>query len=78
MPKTSATEGLLTTTQVAERLGASVRTVSHWAKAGHLPVAHKLPGRTGAMLFNPADVDRFQASKLERVTLVRLRDEAAS
>ena len=50
---------LLTTAQVAERTGKTVSTVNRWAAIGKLPVAHKLPGRTGVNLFDPADVDRL-------------------
>ena len=35
----------------------TVRTVQRLAASGALPVAHKLPGQTGAFLFSPADVD---------------------
>lgn len=42
---------LLSTAETAERLGVSVRTVIRWAETGRLPVAHRMPGKTGAMLF---------------------------
>lgn len=54
---------LLTTRQVAERRGVTVATVNRWADTGRLPIAQKLPGLTGANLFNPADVERFEAEE---------------
>ena len=50
-------DGLLTTAQVAERLNKPIGTINRWATEGKLPVAYQLPGRTGAKLFDPADVD---------------------
>ena len=41
----------LTTRQVAERLGKSVATVKRMAADGRLPHAVKVPGDTGAYLF---------------------------
>lgn len=51
---------LLTTAQVAERIDKTISTVNRWAATGKLPVAHKLPGRTGVNLFDPAVVDEVQ------------------
>jgi excisionase family DNA binding protein len=48
---------LLTTRQAAERLGVDRGTVSRAAAAGRLPAAGKLPGRTGAYLFDAAVID---------------------
>lgn len=53
---------LLTTAEVAERLGVSARTVARYAEAGELPVAQRLPGTTGALLFDLAEVEKFLAS----------------
>ena len=47
----------LTSAQVAERLGVSVKTVHRMVLAEDLRPAAKLPGRTGAYLFDPADVE---------------------
>ena len=44
---------LLTTAQVAERLGVSVDTVQRWARAGIIAYALKVPGRTGGYMFDP-------------------------
>jgi excisionase family DNA binding protein len=53
---------LLTTAQVAERLGLSVATVNRRAKDGELRPEMEFPGRTGARLFHPAEVERFAAT----------------
>jgi excisionase family DNA binding protein len=47
----------LTSRQVAERLGVDLRTVHRMADDGRLPSAGKLPGLTGAYLFDPAVID---------------------
>jgi excisionase family DNA binding protein len=52
---------LLTTAQVAERFGVMPRTVTRWVAAGRLPVAQRLPGRTGANLFDPSVVAELAA-----------------
>lgn len=51
------TKPLLTTTDVAAQLGVSVRTIHRMAKAGTLPYVVKVPGETGAYLFDPAVID---------------------
>lgn len=58
---------LLTTAQVEARYGVSRRTITRWAQTGKLPVADRLPGETGALLFRPEDVDAVLASQPERV-----------
>ena len=50
---------LLSTAQVAVMLGKSTATVKRMALAGTLPPAIKLPGETGAYLFDRADVERL-------------------
>lgn len=62
---------LLTTAQVATRFGVMPRTVNRWVASGRLPVAMRLPGRTGANLFDPADVE-----KLHRGSSVAIADDA--
>lgn len=52
-------EQLLPTKQVAELLRVDVRTVHRMAEDGRLPPALKLPGTTGAWLFERADVERI-------------------
>jgi excisionase family DNA binding protein len=58
---------LLTTRQVADRLGVTVSTVSRWAKFGDITVAARLPGKRGQMLFDPVDVAKFEITWQTRV-----------
>ena len=53
MPKTDT---LLTTAQVAQRLGVDVRTVHRWVKRGDLVPALKAPGIRGPLFFREADL----------------------
>jgi len=53
----SATDELLTATQVGNLIGRSGRTVIRMAEAGKLAIAAKLPGPNGAHLFRKTDVD---------------------
>lgn len=68
----------ISTGEVADQLGVSVRTVARWVEVGALPMLRQLPGKTGTMLFDPDVVDDFAKTKLVTVTTVRLADEAAS
>jgi len=43
---------LLTVVQLAALRGESITTVKRKARAGIIPVAMKVPGRTGAYLFD--------------------------
>ena len=54
---------LLSTKQVAERCGVHVATVSRWVTSGKLTPALKLEGKTGVMLFRPADVDALASDE---------------
>ena len=51
---------LLMTAQAAEIVGKSVPTINRWAAEGVLPPAQKLPGRTGAYLFERSEVERVR------------------
>lgn len=48
---------LLTTAQVSELTRLSVTHINRLALEGKLPVAQKLPGRTGAYLFERAAIE---------------------
>jgi excisionase family DNA binding protein len=48
---------LITTAEAAPILGLTVATVNKRAAAGRLPVAHKLPGLTGAYLFRRDEIE---------------------
>lgn len=54
----------MTAAQAAARLGVDRKTILRWIADGRLP-AVKLAGRTGAYLFDPADVDRLAAQRAE-------------
>ena len=47
----------LTANESAERAGVSRRTITRWIESGRLAPVAKLPGDTGALLFDPDDVD---------------------
>lgn len=45
--------------EACERLGIDRSTLSRWVAAGRITPTFRLPGATGSMLFDPADVDRI-------------------
>lgn len=57
----------MSTAEVAEHLDRPVGTINRWAAEGKIPVAYKVGGRTGANVFNRADVENF-AKTLPPVT----------
>lgn len=57
---------LLTTAQVAQAAGVSVRTIARWVKSGRIAPALQGPGETGAYLFDPSVLDDITA--LERAS----------
>jgi predicted DNA-binding transcriptional regulator AlpA len=63
VPPVSQLDHLLSAAETAELLGYSVATIKRRAKDGTLPVAMKLPGATGAYLF-----DRNEVLNAEGVT----------
>lgn len=52
---------LITTAEVAERLGVSIPTVNRWVRDGRLTPVQKLPGIRGANLFRADDIERESA-----------------
>ena len=56
------TNDLLTSAEVCERLSIDRSTLSRWVSSDRLKPAMKLPGRRGAFLFSPTDVDRLTAA----------------
>jgi hypothetical protein len=52
---------LITAREAAGILRKSPRTVARWVDAGKLDVAKKLPGDTGARLFDRAAVEAIKA-----------------
>lgn len=55
-------DDLITAAEAAARLGVPKRTLLRWAKFGLVPAA-KLPGRTGAYLFDPATIEQLASRK---------------
>lgn len=55
------TTELLTSAEAADRLGISRMTVNRRVRSGDIPAAGRLPGRTGAWLFDPAVIDNLKA-----------------
>ena len=62
MPKTP-TPNLIGSAEACERLGIDRSTLSRWVAFGRLPLAMRLPGPTGALLFHPSDVERLAAER---------------
>lgn len=50
----------LGTVEAAERIGVERSTLSRWVASGRIVPLHKLPGRTGVVLFDPAEVERVR------------------
>ncbi len=48
---------LLGVSEAAALVGVSIATIKRAASAGQLPIAHKMPGQTGAYLFHRTDVE---------------------
>lgn len=61
------TVDLMTTAEVAERLGVSVSTVTRMAQSGRLTPAHKSPAKRGAYVFDRATVEAYVAERGWRV-----------
>lgn len=53
------TTEFMTTAAVAERLRRSKRTIHRMADRGELPAAHRLDGKTGALLFSRQVVEMY-------------------
>jgi hypothetical protein len=56
-------ENLITSSEVAKLLGKSVSAVNRDAQLGYLPVAYKVPGKTGSYLFDRAAVEAKAAQR---------------
>lgn len=59
MPQTSPPAEYLGAAEAARRLGIDRSTFNKQVRMGAIPTAMKLPGRTGARLFDPAVIDRL-------------------
>lgn len=60
----NADELLIGVTEAATILGVDPATVTRWAKSGKLPYLRKLPGKTGAFLFDAGAVRRVAQQQL--------------
>lgn len=49
---------LIGSAKACEVLDIDRSTLSRWVKAGTITPKHQLPGKNGAMLFDPQDVNR--------------------
>jgi excisionase family DNA binding protein len=59
-----ATTALLSSREVADRLGVGIRTVHRWAKSGQL-TATKLTGATSSWVFDAAYIDELVAGQTD-------------
>ncbi len=50
-------------TEVCKRLGIDRGTLTRWIQLGRITPAGKLPGPSGAYLWDPAYIDRFVAQR---------------
>lgn len=67
----------LTTRDIAERYGLSHRQIGRLRESGALPHAEKIPGRTGAYLYDPDIVKRyFEGAAASNGGIARGRDRA--
>lgn len=53
-------ESTITTAEAAEILGRTVATVNRMVLVGRLKPVRKLPGKTGAYLFERKDIERLK------------------
>lgn len=58
------TRDLVGSTEAARIAGTTERSIQRWASTGLLTPAAKLPGRTGAYLFERADVEALSRKQV--------------
>jgi excisionase family DNA binding protein len=56
----------MTTAEIAERYGVSRREIGRLRESGELPYEQKIPGRTGAYLFDADTVQQFFESRTRK------------
>ena len=49
-------DDLIGTAQAMQITGKARATITRWAASGRLPVAHRMPGQAGALLFRRSDL----------------------
>lgn len=59
------THTLIGTSEAARRCGVDRSTFFRWVQLGKITAAVKMPGVTGALLFDPAAVDLLAATRRE-------------
>ena len=64
MTRDQSTTKKITATDVAERVGVSVRTLNRMADDGRIVAAAKAPGLRGGYLYEPAEVERVAAEQV--------------
>lgn len=69
---------LLSSSEVAERLGIARQTVPQWVATGKLTAAGKLGGRSGAYVFDADAIDALATARAESLAAeaARLTSEA--
>lgn len=67
---------LITTVEAVAILGCDRSSISRWVSSGRLTPVRKLPGQTGAFLFDKSDIEALR-DELKAEALARF-DEAAS
>lgn len=62
-PSHMADTAPLSTRDAAKRLNVAVATINRWAKDGDLSPILRAPGKRGANLFDPADVEALAVER---------------
>lgn len=58
MTDKATTRQPITTAEACEQIGIDKSTLSRWVQLGRIDYVQKLPGRNGAFLFDPVEVER--------------------
>jgi DNA-binding transcriptional MerR regulator len=58
MSKSTQTQ-LMTASEVAAAFGRDTRTISRWTREGRLTPTTKLPGKTGAYLYDASQIQKL-------------------
>ena len=61
---------LIGAVEAAQILGYSARTVKRMANSGHLPFAAKMPGTTGAFVFDRTVIEQHAANRTRIADLI--------
>lgn len=54
---------LIGAAEACEMLRVDRATITRWVVSGKLPTVHKMPGKSGAYLFNRADVEQIASER---------------